>query len=304
MIKNALIGGVDRLNGEPADAINQNETENAIINASLKGQAQIPFSILKSAGAFTNEGHLCADRTTDANGINNTINTISTNATYNSDGDYYNCYNGDISMGEDTADYSNTSGSYQTYVSKSPADYIHSVEIQTQASLSRNYRFKVTFNYNDLTSADSTESIITSALSLTTSLLLNPNPGKVVSTFDVKGKLDSTADSPTLYLRNTEWFELGLESSVIADTGTLTLDGTENAISIYNDAIIPTNTSMSVVVSDGTNSTSSYPLGAKTSTIIPIEDLSSGTLKMTFTLATTDTTVTPTWSGYGVVIAK
>lgn len=81
-IRNNLLGGTDWGEEGLKPTVDLNQTINAIIEFAAKGQSQIPFTTLKATGNWVNEGNLAADRTTDSNGINNTINTGSTTAEF------------------------------------------------------------------------------------------------------------------------------------------------------------------------------------------------------------------------------
>jgi len=96
-------------------------------------------------------------------------------------------------------------------------------------------------------------------------------------------------------------------STVICDSNTITLDGTEKALIISTpDSIWNTGSSMTVTASDGTTSTSAQTINStsKNTGVFSISSLSSGTLKLTFTLATSDTTLSPEFKGYGVYVIR
>lgn len=86
---------------------------------------------------------------------------------------------------------------------------------------------------------------------------------------------------------------------VVCDTGVKTLDGTESLICVYADITLPTNTTITVDISDGTTTLSGQALNSPIglSTLTAASDL-----ELTFNLSTTNTAVTPEITGYGVYI--
>ncbi len=96
-------------------------------------------------------------------------------------------------------------------------------------------------------------------------------------------------------------------TTVICDASTITLDGTEKAIIVSTpDTTFDTGTSMTVIASDGTLSTSAQTINttSKNTGVFSITSLGSGTLKLTFTLATSDTSKSPLFKGYGVYVIR
>ena len=67
-----------------------NPTINAVINLAAKGQAQNAYQTLQANDVFDNKDFLAADEFVDTDGTNNTVNTGSTTADFDSvDGDEY-----------------------------------------------------------------------------------------------------------------------------------------------------------------------------------------------------------------------
>ena len=113
--------------------------------------------------------------------------------------------------------------------------------------------------------------------------------------------LSGSSFSPFVWRIDT----LSNSSKLIIDNTELILDGTEKLAIYKSIGTIPTNTSKSIVLSDGTNSTSSYSLDDYgNSEVIDISSLSSGTLEIAETLETTDTSVTPTSDGYSIELIR
>jgi len=91
--------------------------------------------------------------------------------------------------------------------------------------------------------------------------------------------------------------------TVTCDTGILSLDGTESSLAIYTHATIPTGSSITVDVSDGTNTISAQPI-INNYVNINISSLSSGNLKLVFNLNTVDTSKSPIFYGWGLYLYK
>lgn len=89
-------------------------------------------------------------------------------------------------------------------------------------------------------------------------------------------------------------------SSTVTVNPYLTLDNTEKAIVLYGRKSTPTNTAITVNITDGSTTLSNKSLNST----IDISSLSSGSLGLTFNLTTSDPTVTPLLYGYGVYLFK
>ena len=75
-IRTEKLGGTDWVDGNVLTAEDLVDTFDGTIEAAVKGQAQIPYTTLKSTGTWINEGYLAADRATTANGVNGTMQTV------------------------------------------------------------------------------------------------------------------------------------------------------------------------------------------------------------------------------------
>lgn len=107
-------------------------------------------------------------------------------------------------------------------------------------------------------------------------------------------------------------FEIGLrinilaygadyESDAILKTNSIISDNVPDSIVVYGETDLPTDTSITVDVSDDGGST--WDLTDKElNTAIDTSSFSTGNLALKFNLATTDTSVTPKLYGYGVAI--
>lgn len=319
-IKNNKLGGTDW--GEEAlkPTVDLNPTINALIDFAGKGLAQQTYQTIKQSGSFTNEDFLGADRFTDSNGVNNTINTGSSTAFYTAGDDRYkiatetdNIESDSPGAGSDnyksTYTITGTIDSSQGYFSKvrffvrdtgsrtatvtikKGATTIASesgISCPTQAKYTSNY---TAADFSELFESGDTFSVV---ITLTASDLVTQIESHSGTYFSYTSQFANTSGSNLTfqeYLTNTS-------GTVIADSGTKTLDGTETSIIIYPKITHTANTSMTVDISDGTTTLSAQSLNE----VINISSLSSGTLKLTFNLATTDTTETPEFEGYGFYI--
>ena len=328
-VKNTKLGGVDFVREHPTFQ-DLNDTNNAIIKASIVGQTQIPFSILKSAGAFTNEGNLCADRTTVAAGIKGTINTGESTGAYLSNkyilnltdvapshtihnpdsfSNPANAFDSDNDTFAETTDSSTftryfgttfTTGTYNLFYlsatlhnsSGSSTSRSHNVQLETFNGTSWT-TFATIF-----TNSSSSGVSLTSNIGVWVDISSATNIQGLRARFNVQG----TTNSAYARVRQFKYGNYSGNNTVISDTGTLTLTGDEKFIAVYNSATIPTGTSMKCQLSDETKTISAdTTLTANGTTLIPITTAPTvdDVLKLTFTLETTDTAVTPSWNGFG-----
>ena len=329
-VKNTKLGGVDFVREHPTFQ-DLNDTNNAIIKASIVGQTQIPFSILKSAGAFTNEGNLCADRTTVAAGVKGTINTGSSTGVFSTNKYILNFgkdASGDTTFNPDTFTdpenaFDNNSG---TYANITPPGTVGECSLGKTFSAKNLQYCKI--NCSALSQRDSAGvtrtvfaaleyyngtdwveiQVLFNVTASTTTVSGSYNDTLNISSYsDIQGlRVRFTVDQGNVdrYARVNilEYGSYNLSDTVISDTGTLTLVGDEKMIAVYNSATIPTGTSMKCQLSDETKTISAeHTLTANGTTIIPITTTPTATdvLKLTFTLETTDNEITPEWYGFG-----
>jgi hypothetical protein len=320
-IRNSLLGGVDWVKEHPTHQ-DLNQTNNAIIETALKGQAQIPYSTLKSTGDWVNEGYLGADRFTTANGVNGTVNTGETTAFF--DTNKYTLtslyFTETYSQGSWSATSTNFTLQGNNIVGETGKEYFFSsITFNTQAGPGT-----VTVNIKKGTTVIATKTFSAGAGGVTTNftkedyteLIENGNTNwniNIVSQFNLQ--VISTAQNKTTgTIRfNSGVFQGGMtltkfdptfEKNVICDTNISTLKGDEKLISIYTDTLIPTGTNIKVQVSDETKVISeNHILEPNESVLIPLTVTPNvgEKLKLTFTLETEDTEVTPSISGYGVI---
>jgi hypothetical protein len=89
-------------------------------------------------------------------------------------------------------------------------------------------------------------------------------------------------------------------SEVVADSGVLTLDGQETSLNIYSKVLLPSDSNIKVSISDGVTTIINKELGSD----IDISSLTSGNLKLTFTLTKSTGLVSPKIYNYGAVATK
>lgn len=255
---------------------------------------------------FTNGPNIVVDETTDANGTQGTINTGSSTAIYDTT---YKHYHLDSSIGTqqnlDSTEYSTTNTSstlVATYSSINSTIFEHRNQIKNDGGDTTTCSVK--FIYSDATAifVNNTQS----GTIYTSKTYTNPHKQKEVSSIEV---YIETTSGGTAFVDENEYYSLIFDSSntVIADTNTTSLDGNELGFAIsVPDSDIPTGTSIGVIISDGTNSLTETIIDSQSKGVVigNPNTLSSGTLKATFKLNTTDTSKTPILSEYGLSILR
>lgn len=315
-IRNTLLGGTDYAEEglKPSDI---NGTFDATLNYTGKGIAQNAFSTIKAAGAFTNEDSLAADRFTDADGVNNTVNTGSSTAVFDTD-------NYSLDLNEGTPESSTTvinndgQADFTTTIVVSGKGYFNNIAAEAASGGSRTITIKdsgsnilATKTFSavdvDLVPSDYTRFIdnetITVEFTMTGNFIYFKNSQSYSGTDfsftsqTINGESGGQPITPFTFTPATK----DLSNVVICDSNTLTLDGTENNCCVYANKTLPTNTSVTVDISDGTTTISAQNLNE----VIDISSLSSGTLEIIFKLGATDdsTPTTPELFGYGVYLS-
>ncbi len=305
---------------EAATSADFNDTFNAAISLAGVGMAQNAYQTLQANNAFENKDFLVADEFTDSNGTNNTL----TSATSYYKTPEYILSNTETLFQNPTLNVNNSSGVLNYDLTVNKTGFISKVTIQNDGANSGIINLTVYIkDSSGTTIASKTQNVSwfgsnTYSYSFTQadySRLLSPTEVVSVSTDlsyvrTLTGYSQSnayytiTSQSMNAFSTNTvipiEFKEVVFDTSstLVIGTSTKTLDGTENAVVVYADKTTPTNTTMTVDISDGTTTLSAQALNS----VLDVSSLSTGTLKLTFNLATTDTTVTPTLKGYGVYI--
>ena len=317
-IKSNLIGGIDYATPtariKPTDL---NDTNNAIINQSIN-LAQVPYTTLKSTGEWTNEGGLLADRFTTAIGVNSTVQVDESDSAF-LDNKYSIGFDVDIN-----SDTNSTVGSWSNISNAFDGD--SSTFASASGTVSSGSRsLGKTFTERFVNKVSYVCAVSQGAFAGTISMIIETYDGSVwtdretiISTSNlssgiVSGDFDlnlsvqgvrikfvksgsSTSFNNSLYYLNYGVFDT--ESELVCKTSQL--DGNENTVTLYNNSVIPVDTSLHATISDGTLETDEFELSGNKSTIIPLLDNMSGDMTIKFIFRTTDNEVTPELFGYGV----
>ena len=309
-------------------------TWEALLNSYINN-AELSFRVLQSNNVFTNAPNIVVDEFTDANGTKNTVNTGSS-LTYDITNDRYT-----LSTSNDVSgDTTNSSHTITNEANAFDNDYDTYAEISTNTSgnqtlylgktfsstniINISYKFEIynedsngavptaylqTYNGTSWTNLSTLITGVASGSPVTYSITgtnyLNASIQGVRILFS--GGADDAGDIVRLRVYKLSYGDFDTSSILVADTNTASLDGNELGFAIsVPDADIPTNTSITATISDGTNSLSAVTIDSvsKGAIVGNPGTLSSGTLKCTFTLNTTDTSVTPTINGYCISIIR
>lgn len=323
--RNNNLGGNDYTRESPTwqDA---NDTNNAILSFAGVGIAQNAYQILQSNNVFDNKDYLCADEFTDSTGTNNTVNTGSSTAVHNSTRDDYalSATTGTAETSGNTSSYTSQSASFSTTVTIANQGFFSTIRSQnagsggtltisiienseTIASKSfskgaANTNTVCTFTENDYTRLLESGQTVTISFSATNAENIYNNYTYSGTDFSISAQNAPGYDAGGTYIP-FEFTDSAYDSGdiVTCDSGTLTLDGTEKSLIVYTDSTIPTGTSITVDISDGTTTLSSQSINS----VIDLSTLvDEGTLEITFNLMVTDTAYTPRLRGYGVYLYK
>jgi len=328
-IRNTRLGGTDinfdETNFESED---YNDTNNALADLSV-GIAQGAYQTLQANNVFENKDFLAVDEFTDVNGVKNTVNTTNSSGSYNTSQFYTisntqdvdsdtttssntftnesNAFDGDkttsasyiwtaTSNGEDTTIYLG-----KTFTSK----YIKICHVECGVSFEdreNGHESSLTLQKYDGVSWSNVYQFFydtgSGASSVSVSTVVDIDDTIEGLRLICEGSGDDTGDTITMTTKVLAYGNYDSSGTVVCGSGIKTLDGTEKTICVYADKTVPTNTTLTVDISDGTTTLSSQPVNES----IGISSLSSGTLELTFNLSTTDTLVTPELKGYGVFI--
>lgn len=335
-IKSAKIGGTNFGDAYEADNTDFNTTLDIIISGMVT-QAQIPFSILKSAGAFTNEGNFAAERYVDATGANNTVNVtnVSTNIGDTSATFSTNKYviapirqidATDTIYNPDTLDVTNVfDNNDATYVQVGGAiEGTHIVDVGIEfASPKVVSHFKAIGSAYSPTGTNSPSTRVTMYKKVSGSWVVIydsglseiPDTKALNYTYEPLGeeieglrmRLEARRLNTSEHWARANELQYWVENdeATIKCENLLTLDGTEQAISVYNSCLIPTGSSMSIKLGDGTDFTADYAVVPNAVIIIPVKGiLSSGSLEIVKTLTKVGASVTPEDYGSGLHTLK
>ena len=314
-------------NGTIADADEVNQNFNDVQEFAAIGIAQNAYQTLQANNVFDNKDYLAADEFTDSTGTNNTVSTGSSTAEYDGVSDSYELtLNIDATQAtaivQDLTVSTNSYNGMKIYMNS--ARSLLKIEkmpnsTATQAHLldsSKTLVATATFDGNIATFSSAVSLSNATTYYFATSIVGGGNYTMVRDTiasfpinlteFNITGGL-LTGDDSTNQMEDIKIVTFGdgtyeTDNIVVCDTNTLTLDGTETSICVYTNVDLPADTSITVDISDGTTTLSAQAITKNSTGVIDISSLSSGTLELTFNLATTDTDVTPSLYGYGVFL--
>lgn len=256
-IRTDELGGTDWVDGNILTGGDLNDTVDAIIDIAAKGQAQVPYGILKASGSWTNEGSLAADRFTVVGGVNGTVQVADSNVVFVGN-HFVNGYTRDVSLDtthnpnsfssiENAFDLNYTTfagkggsiGSYNESFGKTfSSTYIHSVAYKIETSQGTNqggHSMNLqTFNGSSWT----TIGVLYSSSSAGSFI----REGKFIINDTIQGiRINFTkGGSTTSSNRRVYYLNYGLvdvESELILDTNILTLTGDENTLTLYSDGL-------------------------------------------------------------------
>lgn len=289
------------------------------------GIAQNAYQTLQANNVFENKDFLVTDEFVDADGTNDTVNTGTTTAIYDSTTDVYKLTG--PTGNTETSTNSQTAGSADTdhfiTVTSLTEGYFSAVRIRQVNTSSTTW--EVSIQSSDGLTTYASKQIVLSSTAATDVTFIRSDYSQLLqsstnyrikytqisgsSTFNrsninssFSGSLFSYSSQDLVYtvsqqaFEYTEYFEL-TSAVVVCDANTLTLAGTEEFITIYADRTLPADTTLTVDISDGTTTLSAQAFNET----IDMSALSSGTLKLTFNLATTGANE-PELKGYGVFI--
>ena len=293
---------------------------------SLVSCAQNAFQIVQ-ATTFVNQDFLAADIFSDSDGKNNTVDTGTSTAVYNSGAYYPNSVSNPANILQDpdlftdtnyAFDNNDATGTYK-YTTAKYADWRLGVtfaskyveRVRIKCSHSSYYAAKtlrratVTLeSYNGSTwstvaqlanaSGDTTNQAVASYDS--TYLLNQTVQGLRIYFSGDTGTSNSGSNSANLYTLAEEY----ASSSSVKTNNLLKFDGTENMCGVYVKTSPLINTGITVDLTDGTNTIVGKPIN----TPIDISSLVAGDLRLTFNLSASSQFGTPFIIGYAIAITK
>lgn len=303
-----------------------------------KGHAEQANKILKATGAYENGDTTASENYTTSAGVNGTVNedeitlTVTNTTLYdpNTVNNPSNFFDGsDATYAETTAGANGTQTKDLGHTFDSV--FVKDIDLYVTGNSVNNAGAEGVriYLYIDEGSGWTQEALLVDNFYTSTSGSYNQryNLNKTIQGAYVRIQIYSDASSTTKTFRwynmeyiidgvtdsvfNTNYYECKggsgsyENSSILSDTNTITLDGTEKGIQIYSDHETPTNTSVTVDVSDGTSTlVSGATFTGKFTDVLALTGVTSGTLQLTFNLITTDVSATPTQSGWGVYVIK
>jgi len=301
-------------NGQTADA-------DEVLEMTGRLAAQNTNRILKSdTSVFVNEQYSGADDFTDSDGVMNTVDTGNSTAVYRSSNEEYILSTGsDLASGDATANggFTNpenafdsddgTNANYsvggdttnpltktlgKTFSSKNVTKVTYKVGMNNEYSGGATIKLQT---YNGSTWTDVTT--VQSGNGTTTGTYYLENTIEGIR-FEFQYN-DGTISYKNFYLYTLEYSQFTSPNTV--ETNSIISDIIPDSIVVYGETDLPTNTSITVDVSDDGGTTFGVT-GQNLDTAIDTSSFTTGNLALKFNLATTDASVTPKLYGYGVAI--
>ena len=299
-------------NGNPPDA-------DALLKSTGNPTAQLAYEQVKSDSSnWSNTDYLGADIFTDIDGEKNTVDTTSSTAFYNTTEDGYQLGVDDEASGDTTNDpdsFTNPGnafdGDFDTYAEKTGdgdtalgktfgSKSVNIVRTKlTAAANPSNFLRAYLQTYNGSVWADDT--LLAEATSGGATSLAISYDDQYVLTATTQGIRIRFESNNTTNHRLYELRYGDYNASDTVETDTIINEIIPDSIVVYPKVALPTDTSITVDVSDDGGTT--FPITAQAfNEAIYTSDFTVGNLALRFNLATTDETVTPKLFGYGLAI--
>lgn len=315
----------------PSDRVKPTDLNNTVsyLEELASILAQVPYNSLVTHGDWTNQASMGGDLFSSASGINSTVNTGVSTTYFFTDKYTLNTTHtvlpGTLHDPDSMTNASNgVDGDDGTYAEKSydgagsdtkidslgktfTSQHIYWVKYKMQTITdsggnARNHRHRIqTYDGSTWTTAATILNLSGVNDNNTSSgqYYLNATVQGIRLQVETSGALDATWRNR---IYDVQYGVYSSSSLLQQDSSTLTLSGTEHSVAVFTNASVIADTSIGLVLSDGTNSTSSVSIAnGMTTNIIPVTGLTGGTLQLKYTLATTDTTKTPAVIGNGFV---
>lgn len=289
--------------------------------------SQLAYEQVKSDSTnWTNTDYLGADIFTDSDGAKDTVDTGTTTALYNVTDDNYRLNITDEASGDSTSDpnsFTNPSNAFDdddgTYSQKTTSGqaggaYDYSLGKTFSSKTVTWAKIKATFSGTNMSPGNSKINLQTYNGSIWTTILTLVTGGESEISYDdiyffnseIQGiriqysytvtPLNGSTDAKLYTLEYGNY-----DSSSTVETDSIIDEKIPDSIVVYGKTTIPTNTSITVDVSDDGGTTFGLT-GKSLNTPIDTSTFSTGNLALKFNLATTDTSVSPKLYGYGVTL--
>jgi len=288
--------------------------------------AQLAYEQVKSDSTeWTNTDYLGADIFTVAAGAKTTIDTSASTGGYSNNLEFYTTYDNSLETINITSSHTFSGSSIAKKGFKLHANTTHILGIAKitsthSSSIYKKWYLGTTSGGSELASGDIDISgntgimIINEELTTGNDYYLtfdNSGRGIILSTtsssfpynntnLNVTANSDDGTGNLEAPLINLETYD-SINSASTVETNSIMNDIIPDSIVVYGKTTLPTNTSITVDVSDDGGTTFSLT-GKSLNTAIDTSSFTTGNLALKFNLATTDTSVTPKLYGYGLSI--